>query len=193
MDSPVTLACALGVEERVARDAGARTALVGLGAGGSLPEGPLVSFGFAGGLTDDLAPGELLSARKVVDIHGETLWEGEPIVAAGAREAVFCAANTVVDEASARRALASRSGAEAIDLESGRLAATGRLAGVIRAVTDSPAAPVGRLARAGRPDGGTDWKIVASAFVSQPRVSFRTAANARKAMRSLARAAKELS
>ena len=74
MDSPVTLACALKVEERAARKAGARTALVGLGAGLPLPEGQLVSFGFAGGLGDTLRPGTLVTATKVVDPSGRTLW-----------------------------------------------------------------------------------------------------------------------
>ena len=44
----LTLACALKVEERAARKGGARTALVGLGAGLPLPEGQLVSFGLIG-------------------------------------------------------------------------------------------------------------------------------------------------
>src|ERR687892_647640 len=76
LDVPLTLACALEIEERIARKAGARTARVGLGARLPLPEGPLVSFGFAGSLDPRLPPGALVTATKVVDVSGETLWEG---------------------------------------------------------------------------------------------------------------------
>ena len=51
VDAPLTLACALAVEEKVARKAGARAARVSLGARLPLPEGPLVSFGFAAAST----------------------------------------------------------------------------------------------------------------------------------------------
>ena len=84
MDSPVTLACALKVEQKAARKAGARTALVGLGAALPLPEGRLVSFGFAGGLGDALRPGTLVTATKVVDPSGRTLWDGPALEVAGA-------------------------------------------------------------------------------------------------------------
>ena len=45
----LTFACAMTVEERIARRLG-RTALVGLGASRGVPEGRLVSFGIAGAL-----------------------------------------------------------------------------------------------------------------------------------------------
>ncbi|MEO8289390.1 MAG: hypothetical protein ABI649_00145 [Gaiellaceae bacterium] len=188
-----TLACALKVEERVARAAGARTMLVGLGAEVPAPAGELVSFGFAGSLVDSLAPGELLTATKVVDPDGATLWEGDALGIPGARPTVICSVSEVVDDPQARRALAARSGAEAVDMESGNLAATGRLAGVLRAVTDTPAQPVGALGAAGKPDGSTDWKVVAKAFSTAPVRSVRSARNARLAMRALSRGAKEFS
>jgi hypothetical protein len=78
-------------------------------------------------------------------------------------------------------------------MESGVLASTGRLAGVVRAVSDSGEQPVGRLVCAGKPDGGTDWKVVATAFVTEPVRSIRTARDARKATAALTRAAEELS
>src|SRR5262245_57223050 len=65
VDPSVTLACALRVEEKAARRAGARTAVVGLGAGLPLPDGRLVSFGFAGGLEPRFRPGTLVTATKV--------------------------------------------------------------------------------------------------------------------------------
>ena len=105
MDSAValTLACALQVEEKVARKAGARAARIGLGVTLPLPEGHLVSFGFAGGLVPDLERGVLLTATKIVSESGETLWEGEPIEVAGARPAVICSTDRVIDDPEERR------------------------------------------------------------------------------------------
>ncbi|HKO74105.1 MAG TPA: hypothetical protein VJU01_02210 [Gaiellaceae bacterium] len=192
MDTALTLACALRVEEKAARKAGAKTALVGLGAGLPLPDGKLVSFGFAGGLEPRFGPGTLVTATRVVDADGRTLWDGPALAVEGAEQAVVCASDSVANEPEARRDLAKRSGASVVDMESGVLASTGRLAGVVRAVSDSGDRPVGRLVWAGKADGGTDWKIVATAFVTEPVKSFRTARDARKATAALARAAEEL-
>jgi adenosylhomocysteine nucleosidase len=193
VDSPVTLACALKVEEKAARKAGAKTALVGLGAGLPLPDGRLVSFGFAGGLEPRFRPGTLVTATKVVDSDGRTLWEGPALEVEGAEPAVVCATDSVANEPDARRELAARSGAAIVEMESAVLASTGRLAGVVRAVSDSGDNPVGRLVCAGKADGGTDWKVVATAFATEPVKSIRTARDARKATAALARAAEELS
>jgi hypothetical protein len=193
VDSSVTLACALKVEEKAARKAGARTALVGLGAGLPLPEGQLVSFGFAGGLDDTLRPGTLVTATRVVDSSGRTLWNGPALEVPGAEPAVVCASDGVANEPEARRVLAERTGAAVVDMESGVLASTGRLAGVVRAISDSGDQPVGRLVCAGKADGGTDRKVVATAFVTEPVRSIRTARDARKATAALTRAAEELS
>jgi hypothetical protein len=182
----------LKVEEKAARRAGARTALVGLGAGLPLPEGRLVSFGFAGGLEPSLRPGTLVTATKVVDPDGQTLWEGPALEVDGAEAAVVCASDGVANDPDARRALAERSGAAVVDMESGVLASTGRLAGVVRAVSDAGDHPVGKLVCAGRADGGTDWKVVAAAFATEPVKSIRTARDARRATAALQRAAEEL-
>jgi hypothetical protein len=193
VDSPVTLACALKVEEKAARKAGARTAVIGLGAGLPLPEGRLVSFGFAGALDAGLRPGTLVTATKVVDPSGRTLWDGPALEIDGAEPAVVCASGGVANEPEQRRLLAERSGAAVVDMESGVLAATGRLAGVVRALSDSGDRPVGKLVCAGRADGGTDWKVVATAFATEPVRSIRTARDARRATAALQRAAEELS
>ncbi|HEY3071099.1 MAG TPA: hypothetical protein VGJ34_12385 [Gaiellaceae bacterium] len=194
MDTAVTLACALRVEEKVARKAGRKAAVVGQGASLPLPDGRLVSFGFAGGLDDQLEPGALLTATKVVDPDGRTLWEGEPLAVPGAEPVVICwSPDGVVNEREARRALAERSGAVAVDMESGALAATGRLAGAVRALSDTGARPVGALVCAGRADGSTDWKVVAKAFVTEPVRSVQTARDARRAIKALYRAAEALS
>jgi hypothetical protein len=181
------------VEEKAARKAGARTALVGLGAGLPLPDGRLVSFGFAGGLEPRFRPGTLVTATKVVDSAGRTLWDGPALDVEGAEPAVVCASDSVANEPEARRDLAKRSGAAVVDMESGVLASTGRLAGVVRAVSDSGDQPVGKLVCAGKADGGTDWKVVATAFATEPFKSIRTARDARKATAALTRAAEELS
>jgi adenosylhomocysteine nucleosidase len=189
VDASLTLACALEVEEKAAREGGARTARVGLGAGLPLPGGALVSFGFCGALVPGLEPGTLLTAERVVGPDGEALWAGEPLEVPGALRGIICAAHGVADEPGARRALAESSGAVAVDMESGVLAGSGRLAGVVRAVSDGAGAPIGRLVRAGKPDGGTNWRVVAEAFALEPSRSMRTAIGARRALRTLERAA----
>jgi hypothetical protein len=193
VDPSVTLACALKVEEKAARKAGARTAVIGLGAGLPLPEGQIVSFGFAGGLEPGMPPGTLVTATKVVDPAGRTLWDGPALEVEGAEHAVICASELVANDPDERKALAERTGATVVDMESGVLASTGRLAGVVRAISDSGERPVGKLVSAGKPDGGTDWKVVASAFATEPVRSIRTARDARKASAALERAALELS
>jgi hypothetical protein len=194
VDAAVVLACALKVEERVARRAGGRAALVGQGANLPLPDGRLVSFGFAGALVDELEAGTLLTASRVVDPAGTVLWEGDPLEVTGAVPAVICwSPDKVVNEPEARRALARSSGAVAVDMESGRLAETGRLTGAVRAISDTGARPVGTLASAGKADGGTNWKVVGRAFVTQPVRSIRTTRDARKAIKALHGAAEALS
>jgi adenosylhomocysteine nucleosidase len=187
-----TLACALAVEEGAAREGGARAARVGLQAGLPLPEGRLVSFGLAGGLVSGLAPGTLLTARRVVDADGTVLWEDEPLRVPGALAAVVCDSGVVVDDPLERRELARRTGAAAADMESATLAATGRLVGVVRAISDTPEQPVGRLAHAALPHGGTAWGVVARAFLADPRTSLRAALSARRALASLRHAAASL-
>ena len=188
----LTLACALAVEEDAARSGNARAARVGLQAGLPLPEGRLVSFGLAGALVSGLEPGTLVSARRIVDADGTVLWEQEPLRVPGALSAVVCDAGLVVDDPSALRELARETGAVAVDTESAALAATGRLAGVVRAISDTPERPVGRLAHAALPDGRTDWRAVARAFLAEPRATIRTALAAMRALASLRAAATAL-
>ncbi len=192
-ESPLTLVCALAVEERAAAKGDLPAHVAGLGARGRLPEGPLVSFGLAGALSSGLAPGTLLSARRVVDADGAVLWEEEPLRVPGALTAVVCDAGRVVDDPVERRELARRTGAVAVDTESATLAVTGRLAGVVRAVSDTPERTVGPLAHAAAADGSTAWRVVARAFLSDPGASARTAVDARRALASLGHAAEALS
>jgi adenosylhomocysteine nucleosidase len=190
--SPLMLACALAVEEKAARAGGARAARIGLGACLPLPEGRLVAFGLTGALAEGLAPGTLVTARRVVDADGTVLWEDEPLQVPGALTGVVCDAGVVVDDAVARRELAEKTGAVAVDMESATLAATGRLAGVVRAVSDTSEEPVGRLARAAVPNGRTDWPVVLRALVAEPRATLRTVLATRRALASLRSAAEAL-
>ncbi|MFN8188409.1 MAG: hypothetical protein U0R69_15170 [Gaiellales bacterium] len=189
---PFTLACALEVEERAARRAGAQAVRIGLAASRPLPEGPIVGFGLAGALVPELTPGTLLTASRVVDEAGTTLWEGEPLPVPGAREAVVCVAGAVVDDPAERARLAARTGAVAVEMEGAALARSGRLAGVVRAVSDGPTRPVGRLATASTPDGGIAWGAVVAAFLREPVRSLRASRDARRGLAALEHAAVSL-
>jgi hypothetical protein len=183
----MTLACATRTEERAARRLGARTALVGVGARGSLPEGPVVSFGLAGGLHDGLECGELLDATRVVDADGAVLWEGGPLGVGGARNATILAADAIVDDPAERRLLHESKGADAIDMESGALARTGRLAGCLRAVSDTPARPLGPLGDVLDANGKLRPAGVARALAA-PRRTTRALADVRRALAALQQA-----
>ena len=149
-------ACATTAEERAARRAGLRTARIGLRGATGLPDGELVSFGLAGALHDGLHVGDVLDATRVVDSAGVTLWEGSPLGVRGARTATVLASDVLVHDASERRRLHETSGADAVDMESGVLAASGRLAGVVRAISDVPASAVEGVDATVRADGSTD-------------------------------------
>ena len=152
----LTFACATTAEERVARRAGLRSVRIGVGGSAGLPEGRLVSFGLAGALHEGFRVGEILDATRVVDSAGATLWEGAPLGVAGAREATLLASDVLVHDAGERRRLREASGADAVDMESGVLAASGRLAGVVRAISDVPASAVAGVDDTVHADGRTN-------------------------------------
>jgi hypothetical protein len=133
-----------------------------------------------------------VTAERIVDERGQTLWEGEPLQVPGARPVVLCAAGRVVDEPAERKDLAARTGASAVDMESGRLAASGRLVGAVRAISDTAARPVGLLARGAKADGHVNWPVVLRAFVTEPLAAFRAARGAGRAFKALDRAAAAL-
>src|SRR5262249_53699943 len=116
-----------------------RTALVGLGASRGLPEGRIVSFGIAGALAPDLPLGTVIDATRVVDESGAVLWEGSPLGAASARTGTILGASRIVDDPGERARLHAQTGAQAVDMESGPLARSGRLVGGLRALSDTPA------------------------------------------------------
>ncbi|HTS73735.1 MAG TPA: hypothetical protein VMG74_08490 [Gaiellaceae bacterium] len=185
----LVLACATAAELRAARRSGVRSALVGLGAANGVPEGPLVSFGLAGALRDGLPAGTVLDATRVVDGRGEVLWEGEPLGVEGGRPATILAAEAIVDSPEERRLLHERTGADAADLESGPLARTGRLQGVLRVVSDTPARPLGALAGGVKDDGHYEWRGVIGGLLRSPLAALSAA----RALNRLGSAAEGLS
>jgi len=176
------------VEERIARRLG-RTAVVGLGASKGVPEGRLVSFGIAGALSGDLAVGTVIDATRVVDESGEVLWEGEPLGASPARTGTILGASRIVDDPAERARLHAATGADAVDMESGALARSGRLVGCLRAISDTPTRRLGGVAQGATPDGGVDVVGFLRGFVREPAVTVRAARGARRALRSLERVA----
>jgi len=208
---PAALLAALRGEARSAR-ALARTGAVGVHRGAPGP-GPasaaaarvppearlLISWGCAGGLQGDLRPGELLLPSAIVDRHGGTL-----AVDAGLRAGLSGALATlrprhgtlaetarVVTCSGARRALARRTGAVAVDMESAAIAraaaASGRRFVAIRVVADSATLELDRL-----PALDTGAARILLASLRRPQVLptlCRLGLAYRRALRTLARAA----
>jgi hypothetical protein len=180
----LVFACATAAEERVARRAGLRTALIGLGGANGLPDGDLVSFGLAGSL-DGLGAGVVVDARRVVDERGETLWEGKGLGVPTAVPGTVLATDRLVDDPDERRRLHDEAGADIVDLESGVLARTGRLRGVVRVVADTPGRPLGHLRGAARADGSADLVGLARAVGRGRLATVRAINDARCALRAL--------
>ena len=184
----LTFACAMTVEERIARRLG-RTAVVGLGASKGVPDGRLVSFGIAGALSGELAVGTVIDATRVVDESGAVLWEGGPLGASPARTGTILGASRIVDDPAERARLHVATGADAVDMESGALARSGRLVGCLRAISDTPTHRLGGVAQGATPDGGVDVVGFLRGFVREPAVTVRAARGARRALRSLEKVA----
>jgi nucleoside phosphorylase len=180
----LTFACAMTVEERIARRLG-RTALVGLGASRGVPAGRLVSFGIAGALAPDLPIGTVIDATRVVDESGAVLWEGGPLGIARARTGTILGASRIVDDPQERARLHAQTGAEAVDMESGPLARSGRLVGCLRAVSDTPSRRLGGVARGATAEGGVDALGFLRGFVREPLVTLRAVFGARRALKAL--------
>jgi adenosylhomocysteine nucleosidase len=183
----LTMACATTAEQRAARRAGLRAELVGLGAKNGIPSDSVVSFGLAGGL-GDLPAGTVIDATRVVDEEGRVLWEGEPLGVPGARRGTLLGSDRVIDDPAERREAHRRTGADAIDLESGVLAASGRLAGCLRAVSDTPQRTLHGLCNAVHEDGRYAWGGLAKAFARAPIGFSRAGADGKRALDALARA-----
>jgi hypothetical protein len=151
----LTFACATSAEERVARRLGLDAVRVGVCVANGVPAGRLVSFGLAGSL-GELGVGEVLDATRVVDETGATLWEGPGLGVGGARDGVVLGGDVLVYDPAERARLHEASGADAVDMESGVLARSGRLAGVVRAISDDAGSAVEGVDRTVRADGRTN-------------------------------------
>jgi adenosylhomocysteine nucleosidase len=180
----LTFACATGPEERAARRAGYRAERVGVCVRRGAPAGELVSFGVAGGM-NGLEIGALIDATRVVDEHGSVLWVGEGLGVTGARPGTILAMDHLVDDPEELRRLHERTGADAVDMESGVLAATGRLRGCLRAISDTPSQPLGPLARAVTPEGRPRPLGFLGALVRHPAATIGALGNVRRALKAL--------
>jgi nucleoside phosphorylase len=151
----LTFAVATTAEERVAKRLRLNAVRVGVCVANGVPEGSLVSFGLAGSL-GELRIGDVLDATRVVDESGRTLWEGPGLGVRGARVGVVLGGDVLVHDAAERARLREASGADAVDMESGVLARSGRLAGVLRAISDDAGSAVEGVDRTVHADGRTN-------------------------------------
>jgi len=181
----LTFAVATTAEERVARRLGLRTARIGVGAAAGLPETELVSFGLAGALGDDLRVGDVLDATRVVDTTGATLWEGAGLGVRGARPATMFGSDVLVHDLAERARLREASGADAVDMESGVLARSGRLAGVLRAISDDSASAIAGVDSTVHADGRTDFPGLLRWLATRRGDAIRSMRDALHALRAL--------
>ena len=178
----LTFTVATTAEERIARRIGLPTARIGVRGAAGLPEGQLVSFGLAGALHDGFRVGDVLDATRVVDLAGATLWEGSGLGVRGARGGTVLASDVLVHDAAERRRLHEASGADAVDMESGMLARSGRLAGVVRAISDGVDSDIEGVDSTVHADGRTDVAGLLRWLVTKRG---RAVASMRDAMRAL--------
>ena len=139
----------------------------------------------AGALAPDVPVGTVIDATRVVDESGAVLWEGGPLGAAHARTGTILGASRIVDDPDERARLHARTGAEAVDMESGPLARSGRLVGCLRAVSDTPTRRLGGVAQGATAQGDVDALGFLRGFVREPIVTSRAVFGARHALKSL--------
>jgi hypothetical protein len=180
----LTFAVATSAEERVARRAGLRAVRVGVRVANGVPEGHLVSFGLAGSL-GDLHVGDVLDATRVVDATGTTLWEGPGLGVRGARDGVVLGGDVLVHDPDERARLRAASGADAVDMESGVLARSGRLAGVVRAISDDAGSAIEGVDSTVHADGRTHLAGLLRWIVTRRSDAIRSMRDALRALQAL--------
>ena len=166
----LTFACAMTVEERIARRLG-QTALVGLGASKGVPEGRLVSFGIAGALSGELPVGTVIDATRVVDESGAVLWEGGPLGArrrGPGRSSARAGSSTIPAERARLHARDRRRRRRHGVRRCSR--ASGRLVGCLRAISDTPTQRLGGVAEGATADGEVDYAAASCAASPGSRV-----------------------
>jgi nucleoside phosphorylase len=182
--SSYTFACATSAEERVARRLGLNAVRVGVCVANGVPEGRLVSFGLAGSL-GGLKIGDVLDATRVVDEAGATLWEGPGLGLRGTRTGVVLGGDVLVHDPAERDRLRETSAADAVDMESGVLARSGRLAGVLRAISDDAGSAVEGVDRTVHADGRTNVTGLLRWVATRRGDAIRSIQDALKALRAL--------
>ena len=183
----LTFAVATTAEERVAKRLGLTTVRVGIGVANGVPEGRLVSFGLAGSL-GELGVGDVLDATRVVDETGTTLWEGPGLGVRGARAGVVLGGDVLIHDSAERARLRVASGADAVDMESAVLARSGRLAGVLRAVSDDADSVIEGVDTTVHLDGRTNVAGLLRWVATRRGNAFRSMQDALKALNALERA-----
>ena len=162
----------------------------------------IVSFGLAGGLDPELAPGDLVIGTEVTSdgsLEACCARMSDAVAARlgakGARRGRIAAVPLPVTDPAAKAELRRRTGAVAVDTESGIAARMARRTGaplvVLRAVSDPadrslPSWVLGAV----RPDGRVDAGAAVRALIRQPsglRDALSAAADSRAAMASLGR------
>ena len=192
----------------VIRDEPALLTIAGMGAENSYraaqsmlqrfaPRG-LVTLGFAGGLQDDLAPGDLVLADHVLEqVTGEQfdcqvdLWPLE-----GVRRGRLLSVTRMIPSTAEKRRLAGEWGAVAADMESAGVARAAAQAGVpfcaMKAITDSSAQSISiDIARCQSEDKGLFLRKIVGEAIRTPhgiRDLWMLARGARVAARTLAAA-----
>jgi Phosphorylase superfamily len=180
----LTFACATSAEERVAKRLGLNAVRVGVCVANGVPEGRLVSFGLAGSL-GELGVGDVLDATRVVDETGATLWEGPGLGVRGARAGVVLGGDVLVHDPAERARLREASGADAVDMESAVLARSGRLAGVLRAVSDDAASMIEGVDTTVHADGRTNVAGLMRWVATRRGDAFRSMRDALRALNAL--------
>jgi nucleoside phosphorylase len=159
----------------------------------------LVSVGLAGALVPGLAPGDLILCDAVVLPDGGRV-AATPIDLPGTRGAI-AGSDAMVTDAAAKAALAARTGALAVDMESHGVARAAAALGlplvVARVVADPAARAVPPAAQSGMaPDGTTRPLAVALALLRRPQDLpglLRLAGDAAAGLATLRRVAERLS
>ena len=151
---------------------------VGVRCANGVPEGTFISGGYAGALVNDfefandLRVGAVITASRIVNMKGRTIWEGEPLqgISVTAIEVVVMDSDRVIDDPRERQSFFECTGAQAVDMESGVLAREKKLGGYLRVISDNQTSLLRRMAGVLQPDG----RIGKWAFVKAFREPFRT-------------------
>lgn len=170
----------------------------------------LLSFGVSGALSDALKPGDVALARAVILRDGTRIEASSVFAPLLSREAAAAGivlrhvdmadAGEVISDAAAKRALGRRTGAHAVDMESGAVAHVAREMGVpftaLRAISDGVdhALPHAALGAVG-PGGDIRVMTTILRLMLRPQdlpAMMRLAAGSSRGFKSLGRCARDL-